>query len=252
MLSIIIIAKNEEEFLPRLLKSIKAQDYDDYEIILSDAKSTDSTRDIAKSYGCKIVDGGLPSIGRNNGAKVAKGELLLFLDADVKMPEHFLKNTVAEFKKRNLATGTPLYKPITDKTIDKVLYDTYNIWAVATQHFYPHSAGFCIFSRKDVFNNLNGFDEDLLMAEDHDYVNRGKKYGKFRILKKSNILVDVRRLDKEGRFILAKKYLQGALHRTFKGEMHKPPFEYELHGGVEITKEIKKRDKKRDKKKFSK
>lgn len=236
MLSIIIISKNEEEFLPRLLKSIKKQTFKEYELILSDAESTDKTRTIAKRYGCKIIKGGLPSIGRNNGAKIAKNDLLLFLDSDVKLPINFLKKTVNEFKKRNLVTATPIYKPMTKKFIDKIFYKIYNTWAVFTQKFDPHSAGICIFSKKTTFNKLKGFKERLLMGEDHDFVKRSIKFGKFRILKSEVILVDVRRLDIEGRWMLAGKYLKGLIYRTFKGEMYKLPFKYELHGGVEITK----------------
>ena len=39
--------------------------------------------DMAKRYGCKVVKGGKPGRARNNGAKFANGELLLFLDADL-------------------------------------------------------------------------------------------------------------------------------------------------------------------------
>jgi glycosyltransferase involved in cell wall biosynthesis len=240
MLSIVIISKNEEECLPRLLESIKYQDYKDYEIILSDAESTDNTREIAIDYGCKIVKGGLPSMGRNNGAKVAKGNTILFLDSDVILPKNFLKTNIEEFKNKKLVTATTIYKPITDNTVDKLLYEVYNTWAKATQYFYPHSAGFCIFCKKNTFNKLGGFNERILMAEDHDFVNRSKKHGKFRILYNKPVLVDIRRLDKEGRFELVKKYFKGAMHRTFKGEIYKPNFEYELHGGIEITKEAEK------------
>jgi glycosyltransferase involved in cell wall biosynthesis len=77
-ISIIIPTKNEETCLPKLLDSIKSQDFPDYEIIIADANSTDKTREIAKSYGCIVVDGGLPAVGRNRGAEVANGEILLF------------------------------------------------------------------------------------------------------------------------------------------------------------------------------
>ena len=90
MLSIIIPAYNEEKYLPRLLRCIKEQTYKDYEIIIADANSTDKTRQIAKKYGCKIAKGGLPAVGRNNGAKIAKGDILLFLDADAKFNKNFL------------------------------------------------------------------------------------------------------------------------------------------------------------------
>ena len=92
MLSIIIPTLNEEKYLPLLLKSIKEQNVKDYEIIISDAQSTDKTLDIAKKNNCKIVLGGLPGKARNEGAKVAKGNLLLFLDADVLLGPNFLKN----------------------------------------------------------------------------------------------------------------------------------------------------------------
>tara|TARA_B100001964_G_C14193052_1_gene582025 strand:- start:761 stop:1507 length:747 start_codon:yes stop_codon:yes gene_type:complete len=240
MLSIIIITKNEEEYLPRLLKSVKDQMYKDYEIILSDAYSIDRTIEIAENYNCKIIKGGLPSIGRNNGGKVAQGDLLLFLDADVEMPKDFLNNTVKEFKKRNLGTAVPHCRPISDKKIDKLLHYLYNKWALLTQYFYPHGIGFCIFVKKDIFNKMNGFKENIFFAEDHDFVNRSQKYGKFRILKKTSISVDVRRLDKEGRLNLIKKYFQAILYRIFKGEIYEPSFEYELQGGIEIKSEAKK------------
>ena len=102
MLSIIIPTKNEEHYLPKLLDSIKKQEYKDYEIIVADGGSNDRTKEIARKYGCKLVKGGLPSVGRNNGAKVAKGYLLLFLDADFILPEGFLKNLVQEIKKKRL------------------------------------------------------------------------------------------------------------------------------------------------------
>jgi len=82
MLSIIIPTLNEEKYLPFLLSSIKEQNFKDYEIILSDAGSEDRTIEIAKSYGCRVVKGGLPAKGRNQGARAAAGDLLLFLDSD--------------------------------------------------------------------------------------------------------------------------------------------------------------------------
>ena len=91
MISIIIPAYNEEKYLPKLLECIKKQTYKGYEIIVADAGSKDRTGQIAKKYGCKVVKGGMPAVGRNNGAKVAKGNILLFLDADVQINRDFIK-----------------------------------------------------------------------------------------------------------------------------------------------------------------
>ena len=113
MISIITPTLNEEEFLPKLLKSIKKQKFKDYEIIVADAGSVDKTRKIAKKLGSGVVKGGLPAVGRNEGAKAAKGELLLFLDADVILPEKFLEKAIREFEKRNLDVASIQLDPQT-------------------------------------------------------------------------------------------------------------------------------------------
>ena len=93
--SIVIPALNEERYLPRLLESIRRQDFDDHEVILVDSDSDDNTVDIAKSYGCRVLSGkrGNPGINRNIGAKHARGEHIIFFDADVVLPEGFLRTT---------------------------------------------------------------------------------------------------------------------------------------------------------------
>ena len=107
ILSIIIPTYNEEEYLPVLLDSIKMQNFDDYEIIVADANSTDRTREIAEEYGCIVIDGGLPAVGRNKGAKAAKGEYLLFLDSDLMLTEDYLRDTIYEFQMERLFSDCP-------------------------------------------------------------------------------------------------------------------------------------------------
>lgn len=235
MLSIVIITKNEQDYLPRLLESIRTQSFNgEFEIIVSDAQSTDKTREIATIYGCKIVDGGLPAVGRNNGAKVAKGDILLFLDADIILSVYFLEKNIEEMEKRGLDVATPTNVPLSPKLIDHFLYGFYNRLILFCQTFLPLAGGFCIFCKKDLFEKVNGFDEKIVMAEDHDFVRRAGKIGKFRILKSVPCLNDVRRLDKEGRLKLVGKYMYGAYHYVFKGNMYKFPFDYELQGGVNV------------------
>ena len=82
-LSIVIPVKNEETDLPKLLASIKAQTFTDYEVIVADAHSTDKTVELAQAAGAIVVEGGMPGSGRNRGAEAAStGDPLAEMDID--------------------------------------------------------------------------------------------------------------------------------------------------------------------------
>src|ERR1700678_2438455 len=180
MLSIIIPTYNEAKYLPLLLQSIKLQSFTDYEIIVADNKSTDSTVSIAKSYDAIITSGGLPGPGRNAGAKVAKGELFLFLDADVILTDtNFLADCYGEFKKRHIGVATCRIAPLSLLKKDIIGHEAYNIIMVLAEKISPYAPGFCIFAKASIHNRLQGFDEQILLAEDSDYVKRAKKIAKF-------------------------------------------------------------------------
>jgi len=225
-LSIIIPTFNEERYLPKLLNSIKKQNYKNYEIIVADNNSKDKTRQIAREYGCKLTEGGLPPVARNNGAKLAKGDLLLFLDADVVLPKNFLESCIDEFKKRKLDSATCLFKLKGNKLIDKVILFVGNAIIFSAQYFDPHCTGAFILCKKRIFNKLGGFNERLKQAEDHDFVKRSVKIGKFGSLKKS-LFLSMRRFEKEGRANVLKKYFKSEVYRKIKGEIDSDIFEYE-------------------------
>lgn len=101
-LSVIIPARNEETNLPHLLDSLLAQTYKPHEIIVVDDFSEDRTREIAESYGVKVVaNAPLPSgwTGKNwavwNGYAHATGDLIAFLDADVRLHPDALQSLLA-------------------------------------------------------------------------------------------------------------------------------------------------------------
>lgn len=228
MISIIIPAYNEENYLPKLLNCIKKQTYKNYEVIVADANSIDKTKQIAKKYGCKIVKGGLPAVGRNNGAKVAKGDILLFLDADIKFDEDFLKNAVNELKERNLDVAGCYIHPLGDNVIDRIFFSIFNLWIFATQFFYPNASGSGIFCKKWLHKKVKGFDETIKLSEDMDYARRCGKFGKFRILRTAKSYVAMRRFEKEGRFKVGLKLLLSAFYRIFFGEIKSDIFKYDL------------------------
>lgn len=104
-LSIIIPARNEEENLPALLRSITSQSVQPREIIVVDDASTDRTAEVARLNGARVVGSQpLPDGWRgktwacHQGALAATGDLLLFLDADTWFEPDGLRRVLAEFQ----------------------------------------------------------------------------------------------------------------------------------------------------------
>lgn len=228
MLSIIIPTLNEEDYLPLLLESIKRQGKTDLEIIVSDAGSKDRTIEIAINYGCKIVKGGLPSKGRNEGAKIAKGNLLLFLDADLILPNNFLKRSLKEFEERKIDIASFLIQPNSQKRISKFLFDIfYNLPILIIGKFSPHGA-MGILIKKSLHERINGFDEGIKLCEDHDYLRRGGEIGKFAIIRSLKIFSSLRRFETDGWFITYLRYILSEIHLIFIGPVRSDIFKYKF------------------------
>ncbi len=204
--SIVIPTLNEEKYLPVLLGSILAQDFQDYEIIVADKRSHDRTRKIAERFQCKLVQGGLPAEARNNGARVARGEWILFLDADVIIPHDFLAKMLREAKREKLGIATTLFLPISDTNVDRALHKLVFHYFQFMKNFKPMAPGFCILVKKSIHEQIHGFDEKLRFCEDHDYALRASAICKFGVLQDPFVLVSVRRLDYEKRYKIALKY----------------------------------------------
>ncbi len=228
MLSIIIPTINEEECLSILLKEIKKQKIFDLEIIVSDAGSKDKTVEIAKSFGCQIAKGGLPAKGRNEGAKIAKGEILLFLDADnIYLPEKLLEKLISEFKKRNLGVASFPICP-QGNWFDKFAYGIYNRWVKLTQNFLAYATN-AVLVKREIFEKIRGFDEEIKIGEDHDLVKRAAKIGKFGFIETEQVLTSTRRFEREGRLKTYSKYILAGIYMVFLGPIKKNIFKYHFN-----------------------
>lgn len=227
--SVIIPAYNEEDVLPHLLEDIGRQRGVEIDVIVADAESTDNTRDIAQAWGATVVDGGLPAAGRNAGAKAATGQMLVFLDADVRLPRQFFSRAVREMERREAVVATCVARPLSDLTVDRLIHRFANFFIRINQDRSPHAPGYCILAKRDVFETIGGFDESIRMAEDHDFVARASEHGNFRLLESTHIKVDVRRFEKEGRIGYTVKAIQITLYRALYGEItDTDTFEYEF------------------------
>ncbi len=227
MLSIIIPTYNEEKYLPKLLQSIKDQDFTDYEIIVSDAGSKDTTVEIAKQYGCTVVKGGVLTVGRNNGARAAKGDTLLFLDSDVVLPPHFLKKAMANVLAYDLGAAGFAILPLGGNWIDWTAHRFLNTISNLTQRWIPYATA-AILSKKAVHEAIRGFDETIVFIEDYPYAKAAAKAGKYRFFKNLPFYTSVRRYEKDGRFTVYGKYFLGQLYMLFFGPIRTDIFKYKF------------------------
>lgn len=230
-LSIVIPTLNEEDYLPKLLESIRKQDFKYYEIIVADAGSDDKTLEIAKYYNCKVIKGGLPAKGRNEGSKMAKGDLLLFLDADVILPDSFFKRTLKEFHERSLDIASFRLIPTPHSRFSRLFMNTfYNQPILLFESILPHAA-VGILAKKKVIDKVGGFDENIKLAEDHYLARRAQKEvnAKFGIIRSTKIFVSDRRFRRDGWLKTSIKYLLCELHLIFIGPVKSNIFNYRFN-----------------------
>src|ERR1041385_5282481 len=107
--SIVIPARNEARSIERTLRAFLAQDYANFEVILVDDRSTDGTGDLARALGdprLVVIAGEEPPPGwlgkpwaMQQGSRAARGELLLFVDADVHYEPPALRAAVAHIER---------------------------------------------------------------------------------------------------------------------------------------------------------
>lgn len=227
MFSVVIPTKDEEAHLPHLLRSIKNQTLQPTEVIIADAHSTDHTREIAVSFGARVVDGGMPGAGRNAGAAVAIAENLVFLDADVQLQDgKFFEHCIGEFFERGLDVATCEAVPLNGTKRDEYLHRAYNLYVRACGAVIPHAAGFCIFATRRMHELIGGFDETIQFCEDHDYAKRAARIGRFGYLTSATIPVSTRRLDRDGRMRTFMRFALAELHLNTIGPIRHGGFGY--------------------------
>ena len=219
--SIIIPTLNEEKYLPALLQSIKDQTLKPFEVIVSDSLSKDNTREVAKTFGCKITEVEppiSPAKGRNTGEKIATQEILLFLDSDVKLFPDFLEIAMKEMEGKKLDVATCFVVPSSKSFIYRIGSFMLNYYFLFISTLSPHAGGYCIFIKRALHDKINGFDESLALGEDHDYVKRASKLGKFGVIRNAKIQISTRRFEEEGFMKIFSKYLLSELQTLIFGK----------------------------------
>lgn len=173
LISVIITTKNEEKNIERLLKSIERQLYKEIEIILVDHPDTlDNTNKIAKKYNCRILTRGPErSAQRNFGVRIAKGEYVFILDADMELTKGVVTSCVEIIQNSQ-------YKAliVPEKTVGKSFMAKIRRFE-REMYMGDPTIEVARFFEKKVFDEFEGYDINLTGTEDYDLPKRiSKKY----------------------------------------------------------------------------
>lgn len=231
VVSVIIPAYNEATYIDRLLEALTKQSFKDFEVIVSDAQSKDGTEEVVKSFKNKLDTKFVesppkgPGHGRNVGAKLAKGDWLLFLDADVDVDDpNFIATLIQETEIHSWSTSSarmttkngPSYAP---------LYYYQRLLSLTNR---PVASGYCILTRRALFEEVGGFNEKIQFGEDYEYVSRTGKSG-FGFVKSTYYYVDPRRNESE-KLKLTWKGTLNEIYRLIFGykKLEKKPVKYKF------------------------
>ena len=173
IISVIVTTKNEQEVIENLLKSLKKQSFKQFEIIVVDNNSTDTTKQISDKYTKSVYNYGPErSSQRNYGVKKSKGEYVLILDADMELTKDVLRSCAKKMKK-DVSVGALI---IPEKSFGK------GFWAKCKafeRQFYVGDENIeaARFFKKDLFLKFKGYDKNITGPEDWDLPLRMRKAG---------------------------------------------------------------------------
>ena len=189
-ISVIIPTLNEESHIEKTLQSVIKQE-GNYEFYVVDGGSTDNTVAIAKRYACVISSKRGRAIQMNAGAKLCKGDILLFLHADTLLPDNAFREIRKRMKDDTVVGGSFYIEFDADNFI---LRGISFISRFDFRIFHFGDQG--IFVRRDVFQALRGYKEIPIM-EDYDFYKRLAGQGKV-VLLRMPVISSARRFVKKG------------------------------------------------------
>ncbi len=183
VVSLIIPAHNEQALLGDTLRNLAASAAAlgaPHEIIVVDDDSTDRTAEIASALGARVVRVHLRHIAaaRNAGAREAKGDIFVFIDADTLVPASVLTAAVKTIRDGAIGGGA---MPLMDSDRPRWAARTVAIvvWVLRTARW---AAGCFVFARRDAFERVGGFDERYFASEEIHLSRALKRHGRFVIL----------------------------------------------------------------------
>jgi glycosyltransferase involved in cell wall biosynthesis len=180
LVSVIIPVKNGAATLANCLRAVRRSYYKNFEIIVVDDHSTDGSGDIARSYKCTVIkvdDGGGANNARNIGSMQAKGDILMFVDADIVIERETMLGIVETLEENYSDAVVGIY---TAKHRHESFVSQYkNLWVRYSYIKSPPAIDWLFGSisgiKKNSFEKLGGFNVELLAKHGHDDIELGKR-----------------------------------------------------------------------------
>jgi glycosyltransferase involved in cell wall biosynthesis len=206
LFSLCIPAYNEAELLPRLLDSVEVARArfggrpGAIEVIVGNNSSTDATAAVARARGCIVVDVEKRAIAaaRNGAAKAARGSILCFVDADSILHPETFNEIEAIMRTVKCAVGA------TGVWMERMSVGIALTWLmmVPMTRVARVDTG-VVFCRREDFETIGGYREQMLVAEDVDFMWRMKRLGRkrgarFRRAPTARTITSTRKFDRHG------------------------------------------------------
>ncbi len=232
--SIIIPTLNEEKLLPSLLKSlrdVKRKNHHSIEIIVSDGGSCDRTLKIAEAFSDKLLmhtNGDIRTIssGRARGADESTGDVLIFINADVRFDLGKLLQIVEEkflpYNYAALATKVKVF-PEEERKSDRYMSTFLNGYFRFLNFLgMGMGRGECQVIRRTTYKKVGGYRKDLNAGEDFELFTRIRREGKVLFVKDFIVFESPRRYRKWGYLkIMCAWFLNSSASLIFKKSFYK-------------------------------
>lgn len=205
--SIIIPTLNEEKYLPKLLGDLSTQTFNDFEVIIVDGKSDDNTINIANSFrdslpALRVIKSPKRHVctQRNLGAKSSLTEVLIFSDADNRLPPYFLQGIKYRWELEKVNILSPLLEPDKKSPGNRNIAVAINLFLDLQMSIKPHFLlESCVIIDKNCFMKVGGFDEKTNYGEGTVFMDKAIELGySAKIIKDPTYSFSFRRLKKYG------------------------------------------------------
>ena len=173
--SVIVPVYNGAETLPACLRALQQQTLpaDRYEVIVVDDGSTDGSADLARRFGVQVIsqENAGPAAARNRGVQAARGEILLFTDADCAPAPDWIERLTAPFADPTVAGTKGAYLTHQRELVARFVQMEYEsrydrMRSLASIDFVDtYSAAY----RRAVFLAAGGFDPSFQIDEDQEF-----------------------------------------------------------------------------------